>query len=75
MYASYLRVSIDMMSEAEKQLATQCNQLSFTPSASTALLNARDDLNIGINWSDEQIRYLTTLANKKIGELSLRSSN
>ena len=66
---SNLTVSISMMSEAEKKLAAECNQLSFTNSASTALLNVRDDLKIGISWNDEQVRHLSILANKKISQL------
>ena len=75
MQPSDLRVSITNMSSKEKQLAAQCNQLSFTASASTALLNVRDDLGVGIKWIDSQIRYLTKKERQRVSDLSSKASS
>jgi len=63
-----LAVSIKNMTEDEKKLASQCAEVSFTAASSTALINVRNTS--GINFNEEQIRYLTAKENEYVRNLS-----
>jgi hypothetical protein len=52
------------MTADEKQLARDCNQISFTAASSAALVNIRNEL--GITYDDEQIRYLNRLETENL---------
>ena len=61
------------MTIAQKQLAAQCNQISFGVDSTTALINIQDEL--GIRYSDEQIRFLNNQENEKLSNLSTDASS
>ena len=68
-----LTVSINQMTPEEKKLACQCSQISFTTSASGALINLRNEL--GISYSDDQIRYLNKKEQAKLSALNEDASS
>ena len=69
---SLLCIQINLLSPEEKELAKNCAHLNFTASASTALLNIRDALGMGIEWNDRQVSYFNK---KQEGAYKNLSSN
>ena len=51
------------MTEKERELGKQCSQLHFSPTSSSALLNVRDELGVGIQWNSKQVAYLNRKEN------------
>ena len=50
---------MQMIPKADKKLAADCANLNFTASSVAALLSIRTELGVDLNWSDNQIRYLS----------------
>ena len=73
MKPSQLRVCINKMTKEEKKIACQCSQINFTAASSTALINLRNEL--GIKYSDDQIRHLNRMEEKKLNALSADASS
>ena len=73
MEPGHLTVSVRNMSAVEKLLASQCAQINFNNAASAALINIRNEL--GVNYSAEQMRYLTTKEQAEVGNLSHNASS
>ena len=73
MEPSQLTLSINKMSDEERKLACQCSQISFTASASAALINLRNELDVSYN--EAQIRYLNKREQQKVSALTENASS
>ena len=53
-----IKRSLKDVTDKEKELARQCNQLRFRPAAAAMLINFRDELGMKAETDEDQIRYL-----------------
>ena len=64
------------MSEEKRKIATECSQLYFSSTCSSALVNIRQELGIlTLEFKDSQMQYLRTKAREKLSNLTCDASS
>jgi hypothetical protein len=65
---SNMHIPIQIMTEAEKRLASDCSQLYFTASNTAALLSLQRETKL--NWKPSQLAYLSAKERAAVSKLS-----